>query len=252
MFCAKCGNRLPEGANVCPACGERVEKEINFSDVSNYAGQKAHQVSDNIQNQVKNIRRIQAEEKTDRMVRDISEIFVSADERQKAVIGGGYLDNMLKTGVLSKGFGVLTNRRLYYRGKCFYKIGGRYMKTDEDCTIDLQDITSSGFTYTGRLWILCLAVLNFLGVLFWIIAGMTVLQYPYISDGEQVMINGLRQFLICVLLTAAYLYFKISIYEVTYAGGSLSIRASSFGIRDVRAFDKALHQAKDEHLAGMR
>ena len=37
MFCAKCGTQLPEGANVCPSCGERVEKEINFSDVTNYA-----------------------------------------------------------------------------------------------------------------------------------------------------------------------------------------------------------------------
>ena len=157
MFCAKCGTQLPEGANVCPSCGERVEKEINFSDVTNYAEQKAQQVSDNIQNQVQNIRQTQVEERAGRAVRDIREMFVSADEQQKAVIGGGYLDNMLRTGVLGRGFGVLTNRRLYYRGKCFYKVGGRYVKTDEDCTVDLQDITSSGFTYTRYLWLLVVA-----------------------------------------------------------------------------------------------
>lgn len=249
MFCAKCGTQLPEGANVCPNCGEKVEKEINFSDVTNYAGQKAQQVSDNIQNQVQNIRQTQAEEKASRAVRDIKDMFVSADEQQKAVIGGGYLSNMLQTGILGKGFGVLTNRRLYYRGKCFYKVGGRYMKTDEDCIVELQDITSSGFTYTGRLWILFLAVLSALWVLYLSVIALTS-RYSY--DVQSAIIVGLLSFIfITIPLVAAYLYFKISVYEVTFAGGSLSIKTSSFGIKEVRVFDKALHQAKDEHLAGM-
>lgn len=244
MFCAKCGSQLPEGANVCPQCGEKVEKEINFSDVTNYAGQKAQQVSDNIQSRMENIRQTQAEEKASRVVRDIKDMFVSADEKQKAVIGGGYLSNMLQTGILGKGFGVLTNRRLYYRGKCFYKVGGRYMKTDEDCTIDLQDITSSGFTYTRHLWLLVMTV----AVLAFGMYGLIMTSSStYPEYGSVILI-----FLIGIALLAAYLYFKISVYEVTFAGGSLSIKASSFGVKEVRAFDKALRQAKDEHLAGMR
>ena len=244
MFCAKCGSQLPEGANVCPQCGEKVEKEINFSDVTNYAGQKAQQVSDNIQSRMENIRQTQAEEKASRVVRDIKDMFVSADEEQKAVIGGGYLNNMLRTGILGKGFGVLTNRRLYYRGKCFYKVGGRYMKTDEDCTVDLQDITSSGFTYTRHLWLLVMTV----AVLAFGMYGLIMTSNStYPEYGPVILI-----FLIGIALLAAYLYFKISVYEVTFAGGSLSIKASSFGVKEVRAFDKALRQAKDEHLAGMR
>lgn len=237
MFCAKCGSQLPEGANVCPQCGEKVEKEINFSDVTNYAGQKAQQVSGNIQSQVQNIRQTQEEQKASRTVRDIKDMFVSADEGQKAVIGGGYLSNMLKTGILGKGFGVLTNRRLYYKGKCFYKVGGRYMKTDEDCTVDLQDITSSGFTYTRYLWLLISGIV------------VMVLAILLLFEQEDVWL------LICpigIALLAAYIYFRITMYTVTFAGGSLSIKASSFGVKEVRAFDKALRQAKDEHLAGMR
>lgn len=244
MFCAKCGSQLPEGANVCPQCGEKVEKEINFSDVTNYAGQKAQQVSDNIQSQVQNIRQTQAEEKASRVVRDIKDMFVSADEEQKAVVGGGYLSNMLKTGILGKGFGVLTNRRLYYRGKCFYKVGGRYMKTDEDCTVDLQDISSSGFTYTRYLWLLILAVLALAFGIF----DMFIESYSY----HPAYGLGLVICLVGIALLAAYIYFRITMYTVTFAGGSLSIKASSFGVKEVRAFDKALRQAKDEHLAGMR
>lgn len=259
MFCSKCGSQLPEGANVCPQCGEKVEKEINFSDVTNYAGQKAQQVSGNIQSQVQNIRQTQEEQKASRAVHDIKDMFVSADEEQKAVIGGGYLSNMLKTGILGKGFGVLTNRRLYYRGKCFYKIGSRYMKTDEDCTVDLQDITSSGFRYTGRLWILFLAVLVLLfalniGIVIYGL-GSAYRHFDSSSATISLLIGGaffLVVFLVGVGLVFAYCYFKISIYTVTFAGGSLSIKASAYGIREVRAFDKALRQAKDEHLAGMQ
>ena len=244
MFCAKCGTQLPEGANVCPSCGERVEKDINFSDVTNYAEQKAQQVSDNIQNQVQNIRQTQVEERAGRAVRDIREMFVSADEQQKAVIGGGYLDNMLRTGVLGRGFGVLTNRRLYYRGKCFYKVGGRYVKTDEDCTVDLQDITSSGFTYTRYLWLLVVAA----AVLAYGIYNLYMessSRYPEYAVGIVICLTG-------VILSAAYVYFRMTMYTVTFAGGSLSIKASSFGVSEVKAFDRTLHLEKDRRSAGIQ
>lgn len=38
-------------------------------------------------------------------------------------------------------------------------------------------------------------------------------------------------------------------YTVTFAGGSLSIRASSYGVTEVKAFDRALHMEKDSFLA---
>ena len=32
MFCGNCGRQLPEGAQVCPQCGTKVAKDIDFSD----------------------------------------------------------------------------------------------------------------------------------------------------------------------------------------------------------------------------
>ncbi len=80
-------------------------------------------MSEGIQNQVQNFCQMQAEAEESRKVKGVSELFVDEQEEQKAVIGGGYLNNMLHSGVLGKGFGALTDRRLYYRGKCFYKSG---------------------------------------------------------------------------------------------------------------------------------
>jgi len=53
MFCAKCGKELPEGAKVCPNCGEKIEKDITFADVKAYAGQKAQQAAVTIQDKAK-------------------------------------------------------------------------------------------------------------------------------------------------------------------------------------------------------
>ena len=66
MFCTKCGKELPEEAFTCPACGEKVERKLNISNVKAYAGQKAQQASASIQNkyqEFKEERKKAAEEK---------------------------------------------------------------------------------------------------------------------------------------------------------------------------------------------
>lgn len=261
MFCTKCGKELPEGANVCPNCGEKIEREVNFNDVFNdvkdYAGQKAWQASKAIQGQTQQasasiqgkyqeFREEQKKVESSRKISDVHDLFVSSDEEQKAVIGGGYLSNLLSGGGLSKGFGILTNRRMYYRGKSYHKVGGRYMKTNEDCTLDLQDITSSGFTYTRRLWALILAILfGGRGIL-----GMFVIA-PY---SEGIVLGGILLSIfiflaMSIIFVLVFILLKKVIYTVTFAGGCLGINVSFFGISNVRDFDKALHKAKDERLA---
>lgn len=240
MFCVKCGRELPEGVAACPDCGAKVEKEINLSDVTSYAGQKAQQMSDSIQSQVNNFQQSQKEAAESRKIKDVRDLFVNEEEQQKAVLGGGYLSNLLHSGVLQKGFGVLTDRRLYYRGKCFYKVGGRYMKADEDCTLDLQDITSTGFFYTRNLICLLMSALSCIASWYCLIFCISEFYL-------------LAAFLLCIFVALTVLFFIVSkrtMYEVTFAGGTLSIKASSYGVPQLRAFDKELHRAKDEFLFG--
>lgn len=135
MFCTKCGKELPEGALACPDCGEKVKWELNFNNVKAYAGEKAQQASASIQNRYqekKDSQKVQQASKTvqeqgqqakkggkgsGRRIRNVDELFVSLDEKQIAIIGGGYLSNLLNSGTFGNGFGILTNRRLYFRGE---------------------------------------------------------------------------------------------------------------------------------------
>ena len=54
---------------------------------------------------------------------DLRSMFVDANEQQIAVLGGNYLSNFLATGTIEKGFCVLSDKRVYFRGKCYYKSG---------------------------------------------------------------------------------------------------------------------------------
>lgn len=245
MFCSKCGKKLPDGASVCPDCGAKVGKDINFSDVTNYAGQKAQQVSSGIQNQVEHFRQTQANEAESRKVSSVGEMFVDPREQKKAVIGEGFLSNMIRSGVLGKGFGVLTDRRLYFRGKCYTKVNSHFIKTDEDRTIDIQDITSSGFSYARNLTWLFLTGISFLAALFFFHMAE---EMSYYSDPDGVAMMGILFSAAAVAFLILYIIMKRTIYTVTFAGGSLSIKASSYGVEEVRAFDKALHMEKDRFL----
>ena len=243
MFCGNCGRQLPEGAQVCPQCGTKVAKDIDFSDVTDYASRKVQQAASSVQTQVQSAQQSYKEQFESRKVRDIREMFVAPNEEQRAVIGGGYLDNLLLTGTFSKGFGVLTNLRLYYRANCFDKVGNHFVKTDEDRIVDVSDITSSGFVYTRYIVFLILSILLGMASIFFFIETLD----QYAGDATiQIFFFTLFLFVVVVLL---YIFFKQTMYTVTYAGGSLSIKASSYNIKDVRAFDKTLHQVKDEYLS---
>lgn len=221
-----------------------MTKEVDFSDVKDYAGRKVQQAASSVQGQMQNAQHSYREQAESRKIKDIREMFVNSNEEQKAVIGKGYLHHLIQFGEVRKGFGVLTDRRFYFRGSCFYKIRGNYVKTNEDCTVDVQDITSSGFTYTRYLSLLILTILDaiWLCVLFVIIADSYKISMMHMG-------NFLFALLIDIALIISYIYFKRVMYEITFAGGSLSIKVPSYNIKEVRDFDKVLHQVKDEFLA---
>lgn len=217
MFCTKCGKKLPENANVCPNCGKEVKKsEINFSDVADYAGKQVNKAvegaSVRAQESMEAYRREQEEQKINR----VSDIIADPNEEQIAVLGGGYLSNMLHGGGLKKGFGILTDKRFYFKGKCFVKTAAGHRMVNEEYAIDLEDITATGFVYSRRFWLLLLAILTC-----WTVIGG-------------------------ILFFALYWCMKRAFYEIYFAGGSICVNASKYGgMREVRAFNKMLRIAKD-------
>ena len=73
-------------------------------------------------------------------INKFSQYFVNKDETYISSLGNG--------------FAVISNKRVYFKGNCFSGSGKSLVKTDEERTVDVKDITGSGFLYRRYLGIL--------------------------------------------------------------------------------------------------
>ena len=243
MFCTKCGTQLPDGAEVCPNCHVKVERESGFSDITKYAEKQAQKATDAVKTK---FQETDNQFKAERKINDISDIFVDPDEQVKTVLGGSYLQNLIKNGSLEKGFGVLTNRRLYYRGKCFIKFGKGFSKVDKEETIDLQDITGTGFIFSRSIIMLILLCLSALG---------TGFLFIFMATGSRRQTMGVAPYFLVGLIACGVFGFfywlsRRTMYEISFAGGSFAIKVPKGGTSEARSFDKKLRLTKDEFLEG--
>ena len=78
--------------------------------------------------------------------------------------------NFLANGTLKRGFAVISNKRVYFRGSCYSGQGKSLVKTNEERTVDIKDVTGSGFIYRRYLGVL-IGLFTALAVLLAGIAG---------------------------------------------------------------------------------
>ncbi|MBE5932158.1 MAG: FHA domain-containing protein [Lachnospiraceae bacterium] len=162
-----------------------------------------------------------------------NDLFVDGEEVERARIGSGYLDSAIRGGGFSKGYGILSNKRFYFRGRCYTNVNSHLTKTDEEWTVDLEDITSTGFVYRSSIGFLISAIIV-------LIAGLGIA----VSEEEGGI--ALLAILVAIVLYVIYLLTKRAIYYVTFAGGCVGVDASKYGgTRAVKGFDRVLRREKD-------
>ena len=87
----------------------------------------------------------------DKELEKLSASFASQDEKFIASLGNGYIMNYLANKSVKKGFAFITDKRVYFKGSCLSGTGEHLVKTNEERTVDVKNITGSGFTY-HRYW----------------------------------------------------------------------------------------------------
>lgn len=55
--------------------------------------------------------------------------FVEPSETMVAELGHNYVQNYISTGTISNGFAVVTQKRVYFKGKCYSNINGKWKKS---------------------------------------------------------------------------------------------------------------------------
>lgn len=208
MFCSSCGAQIADDSVFCPECGA-------------------------VQNGAKAPKPAAARATTNAAMQSVEQVFMDPDEKLLASLGNGYFVNLLFNRV-KKCSALLSNKRVYLKGTMYAGDGRTLFKLVEERTLDLEDITGTGFIYTRVS-----KIMIFLGILFEllmaILGGM---------DGELAM--GILAGLIpCLILIIAAFFSRKIWFFIDYAGGKIQIDAKLIGLADVQDFHKQIQRAKD-------
>lgn len=167
------------------------------------------------------------------MLKELQEkVFVSPTEELKATLGNSYLKEIITNSKVGTGAILVTDKRVYFKGKVFKMSGKKLSSTYGGQVVDLKDVTGTGFQKTNPIWSLLLGIV--LSILFIIsISTMfttikfTLLGVPAIS------------------FTIFYFLTKKTLFEVNYAGGSICLNSSWYSKDEIHDFEKQLRRAKD-------
>lgn len=179
---------------------------------------------------------------------NMSNLFVDANEKEISTLGSNYLRNFLSTGSLENGFCTVTDKRVYFRGKCYTKSGNNYKSTKEEKTVDLKDVTGTGFTFIKRFWLMILAILCTIWAV--VLTFSLVTSLSEIRDSEVLYCFSITFFtaiLPTIVLWGLYWFLKVKVFEISFAGGKIAFKASSYNENEVNNFQRALRQAKDNY-----
>lgn len=220
----------------------------------------------------------------DREIQKLSKIFASKDETYVASLGNGYIMNYLAMGNVRRGFAVISNKRVYFRGKCLSGQGKRLVSTDEERTVDVKDVTGSGFIYNRYLGILlglvlailvtaASSIIGYIGIYDNIVntksAGYAVGAYDDESIIERAiesareredakktkakvamsLLTAVALPIVIVLFINLLKYFKKrrTLFQIQYAGGIIAFNVSFYAKVEIDDFQKQLRRVKDLH-----
>lgn len=194
MVCEKCGTKITKKAQYCPNCGTKVDKArkkkrmifgiiaviilllsivfFKYNALVLLSTLAIVCIAILINKKILNLRKknkkegsIEKHNFSDAEMKKFSEYFVSKEEKYISSLGNGYIMNFFANGSLKRGFAVISDKRVYFRGSCFSGQGKTLRKTDEERTVDIKDVTGSGFVYhryIGTLLALFTAVITLL------------------------------------------------------------------------------------------
>ncbi len=168
----------------------------------------------------------------------LSQFFVNKNERLISTLGNSYIQNFISTGILSKGFSFITDKRVYFQGKSynvFYNNNGnpKIVKNSRSQIVDLKDVTGTEIKHYNPIHYLIIAIVFFIGLIFTLSFGRNFYIFGY--------------YIIPIILAYVFLYFKnkISLISIQYAGGEIAFDIRWFSQNEIDNFQKQLRLAKD-------
>lgn len=158
-----------------------------------------------------------------------SGLFIDPNEITMATIGANYVQNAITDGTLEKGSAILTNKRLYFKGKVYSGSGKNMKSHTEESVVSVEEITLTRFVYSKNFGLFIWA--SVLGVL-----GLLLLP-----------VGGIGIFFIVAALVFLMMYFikRSTCFEICFPGGKFQFDISYYPITDMQDFQREIHLVKD-------
>lgn len=243
MYCSSCGGKLQDGAEECPICG-RIIEDNNSAEVGSV-----------VQRDVSREKHLNKLKKEDKIENAVKKVFSSDGEKYITSLGNSYLQNFLFDGSLRKGFCVVSDKRVYFKGTTYTITTSnngkkRARKYKSSRTIDLYDVTGTGCVKIVRGFSLAMAYI--------LLVSMALLGViPVIACIVALAAEAFKAiFAILLLLPIFLVLFLIikwidvlknkSYVVIQYAGGEIAFDVKWFGKNEIDVFQKELRVAKDK------
>lgn len=168
---------------------------------------------------------------------DITDIFASPDEQLTAVLGTHAAQSFFTTGVLGNGFIVLSDRRVYFRGRCLQRVGKRFSYIREDRTVDVENVTGTGFVHFDPIW------RKVLGIIFSVLTVATLILGAF---WDEFLFAAPATLVIAVVFFVRYAMTKKTVFEVAFAGGGFGLDMRWMSPEESANFQKAIKMVGDE------
>lgn len=185
-------------------------------------------------------------------MKDFRDLLIDPREKIEAVLGNNIAQTYLSTGNIGEGFAILSDKRVYFKGKCLYKSGKKYYSSSQERVVDLNDVTGSGFERINPIYLLVtgivFAVLTLIFLLTITVHAANDHSVP--ETGE----NRLGSFLFVPFLITALIFLilytikKRNIFKIDYAGGSIGFDLRLIPYSEAEHFNKALRTCKDNAI----
>lgn len=167
----------------------------------------------------------------------ITDVFTSPDERLEAVLGTNAAQNFLSTGIMGNGFIILSDRRVYFRGRCLKREGKRFTYIREDRTVDVENVTGTGFVHFDHLW------QKVLGIIFSVLTAATLILGAF---WDEFLFASSATLVIAVIFFVRYAITKKSVFEIAFAGGGFGLDVRWLSPQESANFQKTIKLVGDE------
>ena len=228
MLCGNCGSEIKNVAicnGKCPNCYAPLGAEAK-----------------GIFNQEMEEERIGLRTGEDKKEDKNKSFFVDEDEQTVSKIGISYVQSYISSSVMGNTSAVLTNKRVYFSGKCFQKSRGHLVKDEREEICELEEIASTGIINIKRVALLWTgAILMLLGVILVMVSWNIMEDIPLLMGGFMIIVAA--------IMLVIYFVTKGIWYEVSTAGSTIQLRVSQLGgVSAVKLFDREVHRQKESRI----